>query len=123
VKSPIENRFGSVFVPVSDMARAIAWYSRVLGLPIQDITHAGKIYNIPMQGDVGLILDGHMEVKNSSQPLFFWWTEDIQQARQFLIENEIRIVKDVEDIGSVSTLTFKDPDGNLLMVCRPNPSK
>ncbi|HEU5089103.1 MAG TPA: hypothetical protein VFT99_16720, partial [Roseiflexaceae bacterium] len=26
----------------------------------------------------------------------------------------------VEDIGSVSTLTFKDPDENLLMVCQSN---
>ena len=122
MKSPIENRFGSIFVPVSDIRRAIGWYSRILGLPTQDISDAGKVYSIPMQGEVGLILDGHKEVKNSSQPLFFWWTKDIQQTRQFLIENEVRIVQDVEDIGHVITITFKDPDGNLLMVCQSKPS-
>ena len=123
MKSPIENRFGSVFIPVSDITRAIGWYCHLLGLPIQDISQAGKVYSIPMQGEVGLILDGHKEVTNSSQPLFFWWTEDIQETRQFLVENEIRIVQDVEDIGSVKTITFKDPDGNLLMVCQPKTTK
>ena len=27
---------------------------------------------------------------------------------------------EIEDIGSVSFLVFKDPDGNLLMVCQRN---
>lgn len=123
MKSPIENRFGSVFIPVSDMARAIGWYSQILGLPTQDISGAGKVFNIPMQGEVGLILESQQEFKNSSLPLFFLWTQDIQETRQFLIENEIRIVQDIQDIGSVKTITFKDPDGNLLMACQPKTSR
>ena len=118
--SPIEKRIGSVFVPVSDMQQAAAWYSHLLGLPLQDTTHGGKIYSLPMQGDASLILDGHKPVSNSSQPLFFFWTEDIQQAYRFLKESQIEIISEIEDIGSVTTLIFKDPDHNLLMVCQQN---
>ena len=60
------------------------------------------------------------EVKNSSQPLFFFWTRDIQAADQFLKQNDVEIVSQIEDIGSVPFLIFKDPDNNLLVVCQPN---
>ncbi len=116
--SPIENRIGAVFIPVSDMDRAIAWYNRLLGLPPQATSHEGRIYDLPMQGDVGLILDGHQPVTNSAQPLCFFWTADIGATRRFLVENGVELVREVENIGTVSTLTFADPDGNLLMVCQ-----
>lgn len=118
--SAIENRIGSVFVPVSDMQRAIVWYSRLFDLPVAGTSHEGRIYDLPMAGDVGLILDGHKPVANSSQPICFFWTRDIRQTLQFLTENSVEIVQEIADIGSVSTLTFKDPDGNLLMVCQRN---
>jgi catechol 2,3-dioxygenase-like lactoylglutathione lyase family enzyme len=118
--SPIENRIGCIFIPVSDIPRAIDWYSRLLGLPIDKTTHGGLIYNVPISGDLGLILDGHKPVTNSSQPLFFFWTADIRQAYTFLLENHIPLERAIEDIGSVTTLTFKDLDNNLLMVCQRN---
>ena len=121
MSSPIENRIGQVFVPVTDMDRAIAWYSRLLGVPIAATTHGGAIYNVPMQGETRLALDGtRREISNSSQPLFFFWTRDIQAAYAFLQENNVAIVGAIEDIGSVSFVIFKDLDGNLLMVCQPN---
>ena len=118
---PIENKIGCVFIPVSDMMQAIEWYTRLLGLSAKTTSHEGRIYDVPMTGDVGLILDGHKPVTNSSQPICFFWTSDIQAARAFLIEQGIELVNDMEDIGSVSTLAFKDLDHNLLMVCQRNP--
>ena len=35
---------------------------------------------------------------------------------------EVDIASPIEDIGSVSTLVFRDPDNNLLMVCKRNES-
>ena len=116
--SPIENRIGSVFVPVSNMEHAAAWYSKLLGLSLETTTHGGKIYTLPMAGEVSLILDSHKPVANSSQPLFFFWTPDIKRAYQFFRENEVEIASSIEDIGSVTTLIFKDLDQNLLMVCQ-----
>lgn len=120
MNSPIENRIGCLLIPVSDMPRAIAWYSRLFGLPSQSATHEGRIYTLPMQGEVGLILDSHKPVTNSSQPLCFFWTQDIKHAYAFLMESGVDVLAPPEDIGSVTTLLFQDPDHNLLMVCQRN---
>lgn len=119
--SPIQNRIGMVFVPVSDMQRAITWYSDLFGLPVAETSHEGTIYDVPMAGETGLILDANRDpVTNSSQPLCFFWTGNLQTAHAFLQERGVEITSDVTDIGSVSFLTFKDPDANLLMVCQRN---
>ena len=121
MQSPIQNRIGKVFIPVTDMNRAIAWYSQLLGLPINATTHQGTIYDLEMQGETGLILDANKaEVHNASQPLLFFWTGDIRAAYNFLQEMGVEIISSIEDIGSVSYLIFKDPDQNLLMVCQAN---
>ncbi len=110
-----------VFVPVAEMARSIAWYSHLLGLPIGAPAHNGTIYDLPMQGETGVILDStNPVVHNSSQPLFFFWTDDISTTHTFLQESGVEILSQAEDIGSVTTLRFRDPDGNLLMVCQRN---
>jgi len=107
-----------VFIPVSNMPSAIDWYSRLFDLPVGQTSHQDRIYGVPMQGAVDLILDGHRSVANSSQPLCFFWTSDIQAADVFLRAGGITIVRPVEDIGGLFTLTFQDPDGNLLMACQ-----
>lgn len=118
--SPIHHQIGAVFIPVSDMPRAIEWYSRLLGLPPRETSHEGKIYDLPVSGDTAIILDAHKPVTNSSQPLFFFWTDDIRAAYAFLKASDIELLTEPEDIGSVTTLAFKDPDNNLLMVCQHN---
>lgn len=119
--SPIQNKIGAVFIPVSDMPRATTFYNRLLGIPTtKPVSHHGKIYDVPMEGETELILDGHKPVSNSSQPLFFFWTADIFAAYDFLAEEGVHILGEIQDIGSVSTLLFKDLDNNLLMVCQPN---
>jgi predicted enzyme related to lactoylglutathione lyase len=119
--SPIENRVGSVFVPVSDMARAVVWYSRLFGLEPGQTSHEGRIHDVPMAGETGLILDANKPVTGHSvQPLCFFWTEDMAAALAHLRELGAEITSDVTDIGSVSFLAFRDPDGNPLMVCGRN---
>jgi predicted enzyme related to lactoylglutathione lyase len=118
--TPIENRIGAVFIPVSHIGRAIDWYSRLFDLPVAATSHGGRIYDIAMTGAVSLILDSHKPVANSSQPICFFWCHDIQAAYARLTQMGAPILGEVEDIGSVTTLTFQDPDGNLLMVCQRN---
>lgn len=120
--SPIQNRIGCVFIPVSDMTRARTWYERLLGLPPSSTSHADQIADLPMVGETRLILDSHKPVVNSSQPLLFFWTDDLRTTEQFLQQLTIDIVRPIEDIGSVSTLVIQDPDQNLLMICQRNPS-
>jgi predicted enzyme related to lactoylglutathione lyase len=119
--SPIQNRIGCVFIPVSDMTRARRWYECLLGLPPSAVSHAGRIADLPMVGEIQLILDSHKPVVNSSQPLLFFWTDDLPATVGFLQQMAVEIVRPIEDIGSVLTLVSKDPDANLLMICQRNP--
>ena len=115
-KSPLQNRIEIVFVPVSDMPGAIAWYSQLFGLPPAAAAHDDKIYDVPMQGEVHLCLDAHpVPLRNSSQPLCAFPTDDLRATREFLVKSGVPIVMDLQDAGSVRFLTFRDPDGNLLM--------
>jgi len=119
--SPIQNQIGSVFVPVSDMQRAITWYSELFRLQAAETSHEGTTYDVPMAGETGLILDANRDpVTNSSQPLCFFWTENLETAHAFLQQRGVEITSDVTDIGSASFLAFRDPDGNPLMVCQRN---
>jgi predicted enzyme related to lactoylglutathione lyase len=118
---PIHNRIGSVFVPVGEMPRAIAWYSALFGLDPGEPSHEGGIYDVPMAGETGLILDANKPVTGHSvQPLCFFWTDDIGAALDRLRSLDADVTSDVTDIGSVSFLAFRDPDGNPLMVCQRN---
>src|SRR5262245_26388996 len=92
MSSPIRNQVRAVFIPVSDMRRAIAWYSQLLGLPVKETSHEGKIYDLAMTSDIVLILDGHKPVTNSSQPLFFLWTDDIRATYDFLKRSDIEMI-------------------------------
>ena len=123
MNSPIQNRTGCVFIPVSDMNRAQTWYARLLGIPPAETSHEGKIADVPMAGETQLILDGHKPVVNSSQPILFFWSEDLQATHHFLQNLEIDLISPIEDIGSVLALLFRDPDNNQLMVCKRNESQ
>lgn len=121
MESPIQNRIGQVFVPVSDMKRAIEWYSKLLGPPMGNTSHEGTIYDVPMQGDTRLSMDASKEqITNSSQPLFFFRISDIHEALSFLKQNGVEVLTEVTDVGSVTFVVFRDPDQNMLMVCQPN---
>jgi predicted enzyme related to lactoylglutathione lyase len=119
--SPIQNRIGCVFIPVSDMARSRKWYERLLGLPASPVSHGDRIADLPMLGETQLILDSHKPVVNSSQPVLFFWTDDLPATVEFLQQMAVEIVRPIENIGSVSTLVITDPDANLLMICQRNP--
>jgi predicted enzyme related to lactoylglutathione lyase len=122
--SPIRNRLGAVFIPVSDIRRSAEWYATVLGQPLATTSHEGRIYAVPMAGETGLILDAHKAPPPprgaQRQTLCFFWADDVRAARIFLIEHGVEVTSDVNDIGSVSFVTFNDPDGNPLMVCQQN---
>jgi predicted enzyme related to lactoylglutathione lyase len=117
--SPIQNRIGNVFIPVSDMRRSVAWYSEVLGYEPGPTSHEGTIHDIPTEGETGLSLDANRPAFDpEGPPRFFWWTEDIEATYSFLSSLGVEIVGEIEDIGSVAFVQFRDPDGTMLMVCQ-----
>jgi predicted enzyme related to lactoylglutathione lyase len=118
--SPIEPRVGQVFIPVSDMPKAIAWYSALFGVEHGDTSHAGAIYDIPVTGETRLVLDAHKPpTSHSVQPLCMFPTDDMDAAISHLRGLDAEITSEPQDIGSVIVATFRDPDGNPLMVYQP----
>ena len=121
-ESPIENRIGAVFVHVTDMQRAIDWYSTLLGLPSHGTSHEGLIYDVPMSGPTGLTLDGHAHARGTFQPggpLLMLHATDIQAAHTFA-QTHAHAVGPIENIGTVSVFHLSDPDNNHLIIYTKN---
>ena len=84
-------------------------------------SHAGAIYDIPVTGETLLVLDSHKPVTSHSvQPLCMFPTDDMGAALAHLRELGAEITSGPQDIGSLVFATFRDPDGNPLMVYQPN---
>jgi predicted enzyme related to lactoylglutathione lyase len=120
--SPIRNQIGAVFVHVTDVPRAIAWCSSLLGVPERESSHGGLIYDVPMQGPTGLTLDGHAYARGEFRPagpLLMLAADDIGAAHSHAVAHA-SAVGPIEDIGSVSVFHLSDPDGNRLIVYAGN---
>jgi len=123
MSSPIKRHIGQVFIPVRDMEAAAAWYAELLGFEHEAgrLSHEDTIYDIPTETEPWLCLDSNRPDFVASGPArFFFWTSDMQATVGHLHEIAADEVSEVEDIGSLSFVTFRDPDGNLLMVAQPS---
>lgn len=122
MKSPIANRVDTIFVHVTDLEKAVRWYSQLLGVEVRRNIQA-PIYTFDMgAGRPGLTLDNHCFDANyvhkpSEQPLFNLSTRDILAAYQFVKEMGADGVTEIQTFPDLSEFTFKDPDGNIIMIC------
>lgn len=114
--SPILNQIGTVFIPVSHIERARDWYCELLGVPADGEILYGHLYVLPMQG-AGIVLDSkiYAEDKVFQVPAFHFNTNKIEEAYQFMKDKNVNLVTEIEHSH---WFNFKDPDGNLLMVCK-----
>lgn len=114
--TPLKNRIGAVFLPVSDIEQARDWYSRILGLPSDGEILFGHLFCPKMDGGTDLVLDSKIfSGPLDKGPVFQFVTSDIHAARQFMEENGVELVGEIQ-YGH--WFLFKDPDGNLLMICQ-----
>ncbi|SMO43543.1 VOC family protein [Melghirimyces algeriensis] len=116
MKSPILNQIGTVFIPVSDIEKARDWYCDILDLPTDGEIQFGHLYVIPMNG-TGIVLDSKIFSEETilKTPSFHFNTENIGEAYQFMKHKGVNIMTEIEHHHY---FTFKDPDGNHLMVCK-----
>lgn len=109
----------SVFIHVSDVPRAVRWYTRLLGLPDGTMSHEGLIADVPVNGQTGLILDGHAHARGISLGRegvrIMFPTDDLAAARAFALEHA-EDVTEPEDIGSAVVFYLHDPDGNRICI-------
>lgn len=116
--NPILSKAGAIFVPVSSIIEAREWYCSLLGLePSIDII-AGHLCCIPFDNNgLNLILDSRIYNEDNifRTPAFHFNTDDIDQAYQYMEERQIELVTGIEH---GHWFNFKDPDGNVMMVCK-----
>lgn len=112
--SRLEKRIGSIFIHVSDMKRAVEWYSRMFDLPFNDDYLEGRlssVYTLQLEG-TEILLDSNHGSSPGPQPMMFFKTDDIRKTLQFFEDNGIVIHNEVLENNIV---IFEDPDGNRLM--------
>ncbi len=113
---PIKNHVGTIFIPVSDIEKAKDWYCDFLGLPANGEILFDHLYVLPMEG-TGIVLDSKIYAEGNiiNTPLFHFNTEDIKVAYAYSEKKQIELVTTIQH---EHYFTFKDPDGNHLMVCK-----
>ncbi|WP_152655530.1 VOC family protein [Oceanobacillus sp. CFH 90083] len=113
--SPILKQIGTVFIPVSNIEKARDWYCDILGLKADGKVLFGHLYVIPMEG-TGIVLDSKIYAKNNilKTPAFHLNTKSIEEAFQYMKNKDVHLVTEIEHNHYFN---FKDPDGNMLMIC------
>lgn len=116
----IDQALDGVFIHVTDIQRAIKWYSGLLNLPSTTTSHEGLIYSLPLNGPVQVILDGYLNPAppHGTGPRMMFTTSDITAACE-----HIRALGsspgEVRDIGGSLVVYVEDPDGNLICIRQP----
>lgn len=120
MKNPIQQKVTGIFIPVSDVAKAKDWYQKVLGITEDQEVQSGHLCVLPLDGNE-LILDempkwtAELNERPKYQaPAFMILTDDIQASYEWMKDNGAEMVTEIE---FDQWFAFKDPDGNMLMVC------
>lgn len=114
--NPILNQIGTVFIPVSHIGKARDWYCDILGLPADGEIMFGHLYVVPMQG-TSIVLDSKIYAEDTifRAPAFHFNSNHIEAAYEFMKSKQVNLTSPIEHNH---WFTFKDPDGNQLMVCK-----
>ena len=120
--SPLARKVNAVFIHVSDLKKSAEWYSPLLGVPFNRDEVEPPVYNIPVNSQTGLALDDHsfdpgFSLSPSNHVLFNFHTDDIDEAYKFVKSTGAEITREIERIGGFAYFNFRDPDGNVLMIC------
>lgn len=109
---------GAIFIPVSDIRQAREWYCALLELEPSFEIMTGHLCCIPLDNKgLNLVLDSNIYNEDAyyRNPAFHFNTDDIHQAYQFMKDRNIELVTGIEN---GHWFNIKDPDGNLLMICK-----
>ncbi len=109
---------GSIFIPVTDMERSMAWYEEHLGVKKIDEWEDGVGYALS-DGLTQLALvkvGSHQETEftirgDRKNPYFNFLTENIETVHEGFRKHDITVT-DIEDFGGMKAFDFNDPDGN-----------
>ncbi|MDP9428676.1 MAG: glyoxalase [Actinomycetota bacterium] len=101
----------TVIYPVSDIPRAKALFSALLGAePVADAP-----YYVQFDADGQAIgLDPHGHRHGQSGPVAYWHVDDVAESLAALVEGGAETVQDPTDVGGLLVALVRDGDGNLI---------
>ncbi len=109
----------TVWLPVSDMHKALEFYGETLGL---DIEQQEDDWSLVTAGSVSIGLNGRNEENSGGEGgavIAFRPSEDIEEAVQALSAEGVEIAGGVTEHPWGKVATFLDPDGNELQLYEP----
>lgn len=121
---PIKNQMNGVFIHVTNLKKSTKWYCDLLGLEVEVEVEKvqSPVFNVPITGTTSLTLDDHtfdpaFKHHVNPNPIFNFFTTDIDEAYNYVLDKEIPIVREIERVGSTAWFNIADPDGNVVMIC------
>jgi len=117
MSSPIQNQIQTVFIPVSSIEKARDWYCGLLDVPAEGEILHGHLFILPMKGSAGIVLDSRIYAPENvfRIPAVQLLTDNIEESYEYMKEKGAELVTEIE---YNQWFNFKDPDGNMLMVCK-----
>lgn len=119
---PLNNQIASLFVHVTDLRRAVEWYSQLLGLPLmEERLNGGPVYWFDFPG-TGLVLDSNRnnrqnpEWREDMKPMFMLSVTDIDQAYVYIRE-KAEVFSEPHRHGNMAYFCFRDIEGHAIMAC------
>ncbi|SDJ84716.1 VOC family protein [Sediminibacillus albus] len=122
-ENPIKKQIGGIFIHVRNLKKSVKWYSELLDFQYVPDQVESPVYNLPVNSSVSLTLDDHrfdpeFQLDPSTNPVFNFLVNDIDEAYHFIREKNIPIVREIERVGEdFAWFNFTDPDGNVIMAC------
>ena len=119
---PIKNQMNSVFMHVTDLKASAKWYCDLIGVEVDLEQVNSPVFNVQVTGTTSLTLDDHRFDPNfkylvSPGPTFNFFTPDIDEAYNYILEKQIEVVRAIEWVEETAWFNIKDPDGNVVMIC------
>lgn len=109
------KRVDTVFLPVRDLDRAIAWYTQTLGLTLRWRQANYAAINV---GETALTLyqpEAEFAPVTGHAP-FNFYASDVDAAHRTLREHGAT-VEEIKRLTNFAWFDFNDPDGNRLGIC------
>ena len=108
----MDQGFGVVIYPVSNLAQAKTLYRTLLGVE----PYTDEAYYVGFRvGDQEIGLDPHGHNQGMKGPVGYFHVSDIQQSLQALLDAGAHVQQEVKDVGGGKLIAWvKDADGNII---------
>ena len=108
----MDQGFGVVIYPVSDLAQAKTLYRTLLGVE----PYTDEAYYVGFRvGDQEIGLDPNGHKNGMTGPIDYWQVDDIKKSLQSFLAAGAQVQQEVKDVGGGKLIaSVKDADSNII---------